>query len=68
MTILSKTQENGKDLRKEAEISGSFRAAVEFRKFITYYFKAVENSKVKRAEIMQSDSAEKTEELLIKYL
>lgn len=57
-----------KHLRKEAEISGSQRAAVEFRKFITYYFKSVENSKAKRAELMLSDSAEKTEELLNKYL
>ena len=57
-----------KHLRKESEISGLSRAAVEFRKFITYYFKSVENSKQKRAEIMTSESAEKTEELLNKYL
>lgn len=55
-------------LREEVKASGSERAAVEFRKFVTYYFKNVENSKSKRAEIMQSTSAERTEELLEKYL
>ena len=55
-------------LRREKEMSGSERAAVEFRKFAVYYFKSVEKSKLKRAEIMQSTSAEKTEELLNKYL
>ncbi len=55
-------------LREEVKASGSERAAVEFRKFVTYYFKNVENSKSKRAEIMQSTSAERTEELLKKYL
>lgn len=57
-----------KHLREEAKFSGSFRAAVEFRKFITYYFKSVEGSKSKRAEIMLSETAEQTEELLNKYL
>ncbi|MBO4251767.1 MAG: tRNA-dihydrouridine synthase family protein [Clostridia bacterium] len=55
-------------LRKEAEISGDARAAIEFRKFVTYYFKSVENAKQKRAELMLSESAVKTEELLNKYL
>lgn len=57
-----------KHLKKEAEISGDNKSAVEFRKFITYYFKSVENSKSKRAEIMLSNSACNTEELLNKYL
>ena len=55
-------------LREEAKFSNSERAAVEFRKFVVYYFKSVENSKSKRAEIMQSESSELTEELLNKYL
>ena len=55
-------------LREEVKFSGSERAAVEFRKFVPYYFKSVDNSKAKRAEIMQSTSAERTEELLNKYL
>ena len=55
-------------LQEEVKFSGSNRAAVEFRKFVTYYFKSVENPKVKRAEIMQSESAERTEELLNEYL
>ena len=55
-------------LREEVKASGSERAAIEFRKFIGYYFKNVENSKSKRAEIMLSTSAELTEELLNKYL
>ncbi len=57
-----------KHLREEVKASGSARAAVEFRKFVNYYFKYAESSKSKRAEIMLSDSAEKTEELLNKYL
>ena len=57
-----------KHLKKEAEISGDKRAAIEFRKFITYYFKHVENSKSKRAEIMLSESAKETERLLREYL
>ena len=57
-----------KHLRAEAEASGDIRAAVEFRKFATYYFKNVKDSKAKRAEITASSSAEKTEELLLKYL
>lgn len=57
-----------KHLKKEAEISGDKRSAVEFRKFITYYFKHVENSKLKRAKIMLSESAEETERLLTEYL
>ena len=55
-------------LKKEAEITGDMRAAIEFRKFITYYFKSVENAKQKRAAIMSSESATKTEELLNEYL
>nr|MBO4517811.1 tRNA-dihydrouridine synthase family protein [Clostridia bacterium] len=55
-------------LKKEAEMSGDKRAAIEFRKFVNYYFKRVENSKTYRAEIMQSVSAEETERLLRKYL
>ena len=54
-------------LREEVKASGSERATIEFRKFIGYYFKNVENSKSKRAEIMLSASAELTEELLNKY-
>lgn len=55
-------------LRAEAEISGDNRAAIEFRKFVTYYFKWAENSKSKRSEIMQSVSAKETERLLREYL
>lgn len=55
-------------LREEARISGDKKAAVEFRKFVPYYLKSAENAKAKRAEIMLSESATKTEELLIKYL
>ena len=57
-----------KHLRAEASFSGNKRAAIEFRKFITYYFKSVKDSKSKRAEIMQTEDAEKTEELLNEYL
>lgn len=55
-------------LREEVKISGSKKAAVEYRKFVPYYFKSAENSKAKRAEIMLSENAELTEELLRKYL
>ena len=55
-------------LREEAKISGDKKAAVEFRKFIGYYLKSGENAKAKRAEIMLSESAARTEELLNKYL
>lgn len=55
-------------LRAEAEEKGDFRAAVEFRKFAAYYFRNVKDSKLKRAEIMVSESARKTEELLLRYL
>ena len=57
-----------KHLRAEAEVSGDNKSAVEFRKFVPYYLKSEENAKSKRAEIMLSDSAVKTEELLNKYL
>lgn len=57
-----------KHLETEAETVGSVRAAVEFRKFIAYYFKHIENSKAKRAKIMQSTRAEDTVSLLNKYL
>ena len=57
-----------KHLLSEAETFGEKRAAVEFRKFVTYYFKNVRDSKIKRAEIMRSDSVEEIKEIMEKYL
>ena len=53
---------------EERKTFGDGRAAVEFRKFLTYYFKSIENQKQKRAEIMRSNAAEEIAELLGKYL
>ena len=55
-------------LKRSAEFNGAERAAVEFRKFLTYYFKSVENSKPIRAKIMLSEDPTEITEYLNKYL
>lgn len=55
-------------IKEEAKLFGDKKAAVEFRKFIVYYFKSVKDSKAKRAEIMQTENVCEIENLLNNYL